>query len=147
MKQRNEIDLQAIAKQMRKHPTPAEAVLWERVRNRRLGGFKFRRQHVTGGRIVDFFNWDALLVVEIDGSVHSTPEQHQRDLDRDVGFALLGYKTVRFTNEEVLYHTDDVCARLLDIVYERIDQQRTTSPSSSPLSPPLRGTPPRFGEG
>ena len=130
MGQRTEVDLRALAKEMRKKPTPAEKVMWERVRNRRLGGFKFRRQHVTGGRIVDFFNWDALLVVEIDGSVHQTPEQRQRDLDRDIGFALLGYKTVRFTNEEVLHHTDDVCARLLDIVYERIEQQRTsTSPS------------------
>jgi very-short-patch-repair endonuclease len=124
MGQPREIDLRALAKEMRKKPTRAERVIWERVRNRRLGGFKFRRQHVAGGRIVDFFNWDALLVVEIDGGVHHTPEQQQRDLYRDVGFALLGYKTVRFTNEEVLHHTDDVCARLLDIIYERIEEQR-----------------------
>jgi very-short-patch-repair endonuclease len=55
---------------MRKSPTPEENLMWEHLRNRRLGGYKFRRQHPIDRFIVDFYCVEAGLAIEIDGDVH-----------------------------------------------------------------------------
>ena len=118
------MDYRAMAKALRKKQTAAEAVLWERVRARRLGGFKFRRQHVLRDKIVDFYCREAYLIIELDGGVHDNPEQQAKDLDRDAQFAIVGYRTLRFRNVEVLHNSDAVCSRILDVIYERLEQQR-----------------------
>ena len=59
--------LKTFARRMRREPTPTEKRLWSRVRNHRLGGFKFRRQHWLGSFILDFYCPEAALVVELDG--------------------------------------------------------------------------------
>ena len=58
------------ARQMRKEPTNAEALLWVRLRKRQLDGLKFRRQHIVQYFIVDFYCPRVKLVIEIDGPVH-----------------------------------------------------------------------------
>jgi very-short-patch-repair endonuclease len=62
--------LQQRAKELRQHMTPAERILWERLRDRRLAGIKFRRQHSIDACIVDFYCAAARLVIEIDGGIH-----------------------------------------------------------------------------
>ncbi len=56
------------AAENRKQPTEAEALLWERLRNKQLKGAKFRRQHPIGNFILDFYCHAAKLGVELDGS-------------------------------------------------------------------------------
>ncbi|RYY41113.1 MAG: endonuclease domain-containing protein [Chitinophagaceae bacterium] len=103
-----------LAKGNRKNPTPAEALLWEQLKGRRLGGYKFRRQHVTGRYIVDFACLQKLLVVEVDGEIHNEGEQPQIDRNREADLRALGFTIVRFSNEEVMGDIEDVCASILD---------------------------------
>jgi very-short-patch-repair endonuclease len=86
--------------------TPAEELLWTQLRNRRLAGLKFRRQHPIGRFIVDFYCHAHRLVVEIDGPVHRL--QKERDVARADYLLQRGYQVVRFTNEHVLQDVQGV---------------------------------------
>ncbi len=76
-------ELIARARQLRREATTAESLLWELLRDRRLLGRKFRRQHPIGQFIADFFCDDARLIIEIDGAVHREPTQQERDRLRE----------------------------------------------------------------
>ena len=78
--------------------TYEEKQLWRELRGRRFAGFKFRRQHVLGLYVLDFYCADATLAVELDGSQHGFPEgQHQDEL-REAFLAEQGIETLRFWN-------------------------------------------------
>src|SRR5260370_20311655 len=68
-----------LARELRERQTPAEALLWQLLRNRRLLGFKFRRQHQFGDYIADFYCHEARMVIECDGSAHDPNEQWHHD--------------------------------------------------------------------
>ena len=87
-------------KELRKNQTRAEEKLWWYLRDKRLGA-KFRRQHSIGGYILDFICKDKKLIIEIDGEIHKKKENKEYDDVRDIYFKELGYKTLRFTNDEV----------------------------------------------
>ena len=101
-----------IAGDLRKSMTPAEKVLWEKLRNRQVKGFRFRRQHPIKDFIVDFFCYDAMLVIEVDGSVHDEINQSERDEQRNLILKRLGIKEVRFSNQEVINNTDPVIRKI-----------------------------------
>jgi very-short-patch-repair endonuclease len=61
----------AKAKALRKDETQAEKILWAKLRNNQLKGYKFRRQHPIGLYIVDFYCHQLKLVIEIDGDYHN----------------------------------------------------------------------------
>jgi type I site-specific restriction-modification system R (restriction) subunit len=90
------------ARKMRKEATTAEELLWSLLRNRQVGGAKFRRQHQFGKYITDFFCTAAKLVVECDGDVHATPERQKIDQQRDAYLRSQGLTVLRFTNERIL---------------------------------------------
>lgn len=94
------------AKQMRKNPTEAELILWQKLRDRKLD-VKFRRQHPIDNYIVDFVSLTKKLIVEIDGEIHNfqKEEDEQRQLKLE---AKLGYRVLRFSNEEVLRDVNEV---------------------------------------
>ena len=102
---------------MRRAQTPAEAWLWERLRQDRLG-VRFRRQFVIGKFIVDFFCPSACLVVEVDGGVHL--HRVGRDADRDRILVSMGLRVMRFTNDEVLEDTASVVARIRAAIGARV---------------------------
>jgi very-short-patch-repair endonuclease len=102
--------LQERAWQMRENPTPAEKALWERIRRNALGQ-KFRPQHVIDRYIVDFFCFSARLVVEIDGPIHEG--QLEDDRNRDAVLQNLGYRVIRYTNNQVLSEIDEVLENLV----------------------------------
>ncbi|MFA5799589.1 MAG: UDP-N-acetylmuramoyl-L-alanine--D-glutamate ligase [Candidatus Peribacteraceae bacterium] len=89
------------ARLMRKQPTKAEELLWEKLRNNGIGK-KFRRQHPFQSRILDFYCDECRLGIEIDGSVHDNNEQRQYDHEREKALGEYGIQILRFTNEEVL---------------------------------------------
>ena len=101
-----------IAGDLRKSMTPAEKVLWERLRNKQVSGLRFRRQHPIKDFVVDFFCYDALLVIEVDGTVHDETSQKERDEQRTIILQKLGLKEIRFTNYEVIHHTDQVIKKI-----------------------------------
>ena len=100
------------ARQMRSEPTPAEALLWKSLREKQLGGLKFRRQHVIHAYIVDFYCPAANLVIEIDGSVHDGQEDY--DKARTLDLSDRGYQVIRFRNEDIFADME----RVLGIIYE-----------------------------
>lgn len=109
--------LKPLARQMRREPTPAEAMLWQRLRKRQVLGFKFRRQHTIERFIVDFYSRDARLVVEVDGPIHEyTPEE---DAIRQAFLESQQLRAIRFSNEEVLQDIDDVVERIAVTLKER----------------------------
>ena len=78
--------------------TDVERTLWFAVRDRRLGGFKFRRQATIGHYVVDFLCVEARLVVELDGGQHS----EEKDARRTAFIEAQGYRIIRFWNNEVI---------------------------------------------
>ena len=89
----------------------AETRLWHRLRDRRLMGHKFRRQHSIGPYIADFACVAARLVVELDGSQHALATE--ADAQRTAFMAAQGWRVVRFWNAQVLTGIDDVLATIL----------------------------------
>ena len=91
------------ARELRSNQNDVEAMIWERLRNRKLRGFKFRRQHPIGNYIVDFYCAEA-LVAELDGMTHIGREEY--DARRQVWLEAQGLFVVRVRNHEFLetYH-------------------------------------------
>ena len=96
---------------MRSKMTDAENCLWYHLLNRRLKGLKFRRQVVPGRYIVDFLCCDKKIIIEVDGGQHD--EQRNYDEKRTRFLQELGFKIIRFWNNEVLTETDAVLEHIL----------------------------------
>jgi very-short-patch-repair endonuclease len=124
-------ELIARARQLRREATTAESLLWELLRDRRLLGRKFRRQHPIGQFIADFFCDDARLIIEIDGAVHREPTQQERDRLREEILREHGFAMLRFTNEQIFDHTEQVLQEIAAYVTAHSYEH------PSPLSPPL----------
>ena len=108
-----------LARRLRRNPTPAERALWALVRRRRLGA-KFRRKAWVQGHIVDFFVPALMLVVELDGPVHSAVDARAPvACARDVYLRGLGYEVIRFTNTVVLREQREVVRELRTIITRR----------------------------
>ena len=116
-------NLKQRSRQLRKSMTDAERHLWAKIRMKQLKGYQFYRQKPIGDYIVDIFCPRAKLVIEVDGSQHSSDEMTEYDRIRDEHISSLGLRVLRFTNTEVLTHIREVL--------ERIEEE-------IPLSPPLR---------
>jgi len=104
--------LTQFAREMRHAPTDAEGRLWYFLRNRRMAGHKFRRQHSIGPYIVDFVCVDARLAIEIDGGQHGESEAIGSDQARDSFLRERGLEVLRFWNHEVLGRTEAVLEKI-----------------------------------
>lgn len=102
------------ARRLRREQTDAERRLWNYLRARRLGGYKFRRQHTIDRYIVDFYCDDARLVIEVDGGNHNEPRQKDYDRQRTMTLEKLGLRVLRFWNDEVLLYTEQVLETILE---------------------------------
>jgi len=105
-----------LARELRRHMTPEEAVLWRHLRAHRLRGLHFRRQQVIDGFVVDFFCFAASLVVEVDGGVHKAQKEY--DAQRDRALAQRGLRVLRVSNEDVRRDMDAVLARIASLAAE-----------------------------
>jgi very-short-patch-repair endonuclease len=93
---------------LRKNLTEAELVLWEVLKDKKLCGRKFRRQHSIGNYIADFYCPSENLIIELDGQHHFTPEGIAKDLDRDKHLEMMNIKVLRFENKEILNNLTEV---------------------------------------
>lgn len=111
-----------------RHPqTPAEATLWRVLRNRNLK-YKFRRQHPIDRFIIDFYCAEVKLCIEIDGASHLEPEQADYDKARTEFLEELGYRVIRFTNDDVRYNINavvDEITRTIDTLLETSDHGKS----------------------
>ena len=104
------------AKQNRVNSTPAESALWEELRNKKLKGYKFRRQHPVGVFILDFYCHTAKLAIEIDGEYHLEQEQQIYDRARTELLNQAGIKELRFTNQDILTNLSSVLETITQIL-------------------------------
>jgi valyl-tRNA synthetase len=106
--------LKELAAERKKQSTDTEIILWECLSGKKLEGYKFRRQNIIDEFIVDFVCLKENLIVEIDGGYHEKPEIQEADKLRTEILESLGYRVIRFTNEEVLGNIDEVLKSILN---------------------------------
>jgi very-short-patch-repair endonuclease len=106
-------DTQATARSraLRRNQSDAESRLWYHLRDRRLGGCKFRRQFPVGPYVADFACVDRRLIVELDGGQHAL--QVERDARRSAYLEQQGFTVLRFWNDQVLRETEAVLEEIL----------------------------------
>ena len=126
----NNKDAVAYRKELRNKLTPAEAFLWNHLKNRQLEGRKFRRQHSIEKFIVDFYCYEEQLIIELDGEVHNEPKQIAYDDSRTKRLEKLGNRVLRFENKMVFDN-------LGSVVQEIKENFKISTTSSSPLANPL----------
>ena len=103
--------IQQRAIELRKELTPAERKLWALIRNDQLG-VNFRRQHAIGNYIPDFVCIEKKLIIELDGSQHL--EQKEYDEERTKHLNSLGYKVIRFWNNDVMNNIEGVILAIMN---------------------------------
>jgi len=99
--------IRELCRELRKNQTPSESLLWSNLRNRKLDGLKFVRQYPviygdvrkTEFFIVDFYCAEKKLIIELDGKIHETQKEYDRE--RDKILTEMGYSVIRFKNEEL----------------------------------------------
>jgi very-short-patch-repair endonuclease len=108
-------------RELRQHQTQSEAQVWEIVRNRKLEGKKFLRQHPVIYYfyktplyfVADFYCAEAKLILEIDGSIHNLQEEY--DEQRDFILKQKGFRVLRIKNEE-LKSPEDVRKKIINVL-------------------------------
>lgn len=101
------------ARSLRKQMPPAEARLWNALRQLKPLGHHFRRQVPLGGYYADFASHAARLVIEVDGDTHGTDAARRYDAARTTFLRAEGYTVLRVTNDDVLHNIDGVIATVL----------------------------------
>lgn len=101
------------AEDLRRKMTKTEKELWEVLKNKKLGGFKFRRQHPISKFILDFYCHEAKFGIEIDGKVHNSKSQKFYDDDRSEILREYGIKIIRFQNDEIIENIEEVKLKIL----------------------------------
>lgn len=104
------------AEEFRISMTKAEKILWEVLRNKKLDGLKFRRQHPISRFIVDFYCHNLKFVIELDGGIHLDAHVKENDINRQIEIESLGLKVIRFKNEEVILNITKVLAEIREFI-------------------------------
>ena len=107
--------LKDFAKENKDNATDAEVALWSFLRDEQLGS-KFHRQHIIDKYIADFVCLEKQLVVEVDGAYHSELKQIEYDKDRTTRLNELGFKVIRFTNEEAIANTEECINKIKEVL-------------------------------
>ena len=127
------------ARELRRAGTPGESKLWSLLRDRRLDGWRFRRQHPHASFVLDFYCPEARLAVELDGGQHADDDAIQRDAARTRALEKHGIRVLRFWNDQALRETDTVLELIAAALKERKERlletpqlERTLTPSPLP---------------
>jgi methionine--tRNA ligase beta chain len=133
-------DLLDFARKLRHDQTDAEQLIWSLLRDRRMAGAKFRRQHpIEVGEqryILDFYSQELKLAIELDGGQHQ--EQQTYDQVREKALSGLRVQVMRFWNNDVLQQTESVLEAIWDKVNDMAQPLKTpssTTSASAPTSP------------
>ncbi|GIL06493.1 MAG: DNA methylase [Betaproteobacteria bacterium] len=115
-----------VARALRRSSTDAERLLWSKLRDRRLNGYKFKRQVPIGRYVADFVCLERMLIVEVDGGQHA--DRVASDRERTKELEALGYRVLRFWNNEVMGN--------LQGVQQTILRELAAAPHPNPLPMP-----------
>ena len=108
------------ARELRHNATAAEKILWEKLRNKQLDHYKFRRQHPVNLFIADFYCHELKLIIEVDGDYHLSDQQQKKDMERTSVLISNGLHVLRFTNHEVESDIDQVIQDIRDCIRDLI---------------------------
>lgn len=100
------------AKELRREMTPAEKMLWKQVKGNKLSGLHFRRQQIIHGYFADFYCHQHELIMEVDGEIHEFQQEY--DAEREANLKALGFRIIRFTNEEVTNNVKGVLQKIAE---------------------------------
>jgi very-short-patch-repair endonuclease len=109
-------DKEAYAKHLRDHMTSAEWCLWQELEPWNADGIEVRAQEIVRGWIVDFYLPAFRIVIEVDGGIHSSGPQWQRDRHKEAVLERDGYTVVRFTNSQAMDSTSYCTDRLMGLI-------------------------------
>jgi very-short-patch-repair endonuclease len=112
-----------IARKLRRSMTDAETRIWHHLRDRRLLGFKFRRQMPIGNYVVDFACADARLITELDGGQHI--DAAEKDARRTEELAAPGFCVLRFWNDDVLLRLEDVLEQIIAALRKSVTHEQS----------------------
>ncbi len=101
-------------KKLRNHSTASEATFWKLIKNKKIGGLKFRRQHSIGNYIIDFYCYEIRLIIELDGASHDNYLSEEKDLKRDDYLMNLDYTILRFENRYVYEFPEEIINSILN---------------------------------
>jgi very-short-patch-repair endonuclease len=121
-------DIRTYAREMRGRMTDAEALLWMLLRNRRVAGAKFRRQHPVGRYILDFYCDEQKLGVELDGGQHGDAAEY--DQQRDGWLRGQGIRMLRFWNNQMLAETEAVMEMIYRVIVENRSDMKAPLPQA-----------------
>ena len=141
------MNLKHIARRLRRDETDEEKELWRALRGRRFAVFKFRRQHLVGEHILDFYCVAAKLAVELDGSQHGSPEGMKRDAAREKFLAEQGIESLRFWNHQWHENREGCLLEIWDAVQRRTGWVRDTANSGEQRFVPPKPRQIKFKEG
>jgi adenine-specific DNA-methyltransferase len=135
------------ARELRRQQTSFERKLWLTLRNRRLSGSKFRRQQPIGPYVADFASFEVMLVVELDGSQHDSPENAQKDDARTKFLESQGFRVLRFRNQALVESFEGVVDAIFQTAQERAAALQYPSPALVQISTSGAATLSHKGEG
>ncbi|QNM86563.1 DUF559 domain-containing protein [Polaribacter pectinis] len=124
--------MKELQKDRKKQTTEAEQILWEQLRAKKLEN-KFRKQHIIDEFIVDFVSISKRLIIEVDGKYHNTKDQKEADELRTQILKELGFKVIRFNNEEVVGSIENVLEKISEELKSLSQEEENKSKSSLPL--------------
>ena len=107
----------AFARENRRNQTEAEEFLWRQLKGNALG-VKFKRQLIIQNYIADFACLEKSLIIEVDGGYHYIQEQMELDAYRTEDLEKLGFKVLRFRNEEIIIEIEQVLKTIQDYINE-----------------------------
>ncbi|MEA5472124.1 endonuclease domain-containing protein [Spirulina sp. 06S082] len=116
-------EIELAARKLRDRLTPAEFYLWQALRNKQLGGLRFRCQHPVGRFILDFYCPSCKLAVEVDGGIHD--RQFEYDTARTEHLQQYGYRVIRFSNERVMNNIEAVLEEIYQAAIDLAPQPPT----------------------
>ncbi|MEI8344057.1 MAG: endonuclease domain-containing protein [Candidatus Moraniibacteriota bacterium] len=103
-------------RELRKNATPQEIIFWSKIRAKRFQGLKFKRQYSIGKYIIDFVCLEKKLIIELDGWQHGEENQKKYDKERTEFLEKLGFKIMRFWNNEVNNNIEGIFLKIAKFV-------------------------------
>jgi len=129
--------LKDYAIQQKQNPTEAEKCLWQLLKGKKLEDYKFRRQHIILQFIADFVCLKKKLIIELDGNIHSIPENKINDELRTDILKEHGYTVIRFENNEVINEPERVLNKIVEVLNNLPDVSNEEAAKVLPLGKDL----------
>lgn len=119
--------LKQFAKELRNNATKAEIILWQKLKRDQMYGYDFHRQKPIDNYILDFFCYELMLGIEVDGYSHEFLEVYQKDKKKEAVMKRLGIYVLRFSDHQVLKDTENVIRAIEHYILEY--EKHTPNPS------------------